>query len=71
MSDLTLIEKITELAAQRFRSFGGGKAAFGNPVAHALASEEVMFAAGVDIQDVVRFVLNAQSKLTNKDDRDN
>ena len=41
----------------RFRTFGGGKATEGNPMSYALKDKPLHFAAGVDVQEVVDFVL--------------
>ena len=40
-----------------FRTFGGGKATEGNLMAYALKDRPLQFAAGVDVQEVVDFVL--------------
>lgn len=43
----------------RFRTFGGGREPTdGNPIAHALKNHPLQFAAGVDVLDVVLFVLD-------------
>jgi hypothetical protein len=44
---------------KHFRTFGGGRDSADNPVAHALKDEPLQFAAGVDVQEVVLFVLGA------------
>jgi len=58
MNDET-IKEITRRTAAQFRSFGGGKTSQWNPIAIALADKPPQFAAGVDIEEVVRFVLCA------------
>lgn len=51
------INKLTEITGQRFRSFGGGQGSNWNPVVNALKDNPLQFAAGVDIKDVIVFVL--------------
>lgn len=51
------IKHITNSVRENFRSFGGGEATPGNPVAAALKDGRPQFAAGVDIEDVVTFIL--------------
>jgi hypothetical protein len=53
------VDEITKLCAHSFRSFGGGRGSTSNPIAAALQNEPAQFAAGVDISDVVRFVLES------------
>ena len=50
------ISVITNLVTAKFRSFGGSQGSTTNPIAAALCENPPMFAAGVDIKDVVRFV---------------
>ena len=53
-----LVERIVAETAANFRGFGGGKkSSWGNPISAALKGEPPMFAAGVDVEEVVRFVL--------------
>lgn len=50
--------EIALLIAQRFRTFGGGRVQDqSNPVSHWTKDEPLSFAAGVDVAEVVRFVL--------------
>lgn len=51
-------DRTTKLVAENFSTFGGGKANEWNPVSIALAKQPVMFAAGVDVKSVVKFVLD-------------
>ena len=51
------------LVAANFRSFGGGHVTRGNPISHALQDQSPVFAAGVDIREVVEFVLKHQPIL--------
>ena len=51
------VAKITELVGHSFRSFGGGKGSNNNPIAEALKDKPFQFAAGVDIREVVKFVI--------------
>lgn len=48
------IDQITKLVGQNFMSFGGGKG--GNPLAEALKDGPLVFAAGVPVAEVVKFV---------------
>lgn len=57
------VQSITENVRKNFRSFGGGYYTQGNPISVAIAEQKPQFAAGVDIEDVVRFVLKENSKL--------
>lgn len=50
---------LTEACRRRFRSFGGGHVTPGNPVSFALVDSPSQFAAGVDIRDVVTFIVEA------------
>jgi hypothetical protein len=52
-----LAEKIAEKIAQEFRCFGGNQGRTDNPVAHALDKGPLVFAGGVNVLDVVRFVI--------------
>ncbi len=47
------VEIVTAAIAERFRSFGGGNVSPDNIVSHALKDDPAMFAAGVDIKEVV------------------
>lgn len=54
----TPVEAITRKIGERFHTFGGGRTPTpGNPIAAALKDRPLIFAAGVDVADVVRFVL--------------
>ena len=54
----TVIADITAKCRSNFRSFGGGTYTPDNPLSIALAGGRPSFAAGVDIEEVVRYVLN-------------
>lgn len=41
-----------------FRTFGGGRGTRDNPISMALIDNPLQFAAGVDVKEVVQFVLN-------------
>ena len=57
------VADIVERVAEAFPSFGRGSArAWNNPVAAALEDKAPMFAMGVDIEQVVRFVLNCKDE---------
>lgn len=54
------ITDIVSAVAAKFRTFGvgsSGPAVQGNPLASALADKPPVFALGVDVEEVVRFVL--------------
>lgn len=53
----TLEDQIVEQAAAAFPSFGGGRVSDFNSVTHWTKDKSPMFAPGVDIRSVVRFVL--------------
>ncbi len=59
------IPSIVAQVAAAYPSFGGGKVTMGNPISAALKDKPPVFAAGVDINQVVRFVL-AVSKAPKK-----
>lgn len=65
------VDKIAEAIADRFQTFGGGRSgtrAYGfNPVAEALKDKPLMFSAGVDVRDVINFVLNYDALRTDGD----
>lgn len=67
----TRVQKIVRIAAQRFPSFGGGKAREGNPLSLVLKNEPPAFAAGVSIEQVVRFVLTKRDQLVYAQHRKN
>lgn len=54
---MSKIDRITQIIAHNFRSFGGGQKSNWNPVVNALKDKPLQFAAGVDIKDVVTAVL--------------
>ncbi len=62
----TRVQKIVKLTAAHFRSFGGGKVNSYNPISAALKDRPPQFAAGVDVEQVVRFVLNKNKSLKRK-----
>ena len=49
--------KIQQHIQKSFRTFGGGEVIPFNPVAAALKDEPLQFAAGVDVEDVIKVVL--------------
>ena len=53
------IKEIAKLTAKKFRSFGGERMADDdNPIAAAMKDKPAQFAMGVNIEEVVRFVLS-------------
>lgn len=66
MKKLNLTEQITIACANKFRSWGGGKTSDYNPIVNALSGGPLEFAAGVDIKDVVSFVLAEKAKAARR-----
>jgi len=64
------IARITSVVAKNFRSFGGGKVDSSNPISVAFKNRPPAFASGVNIEEVVRFVVSeiekSKKKLTKK-----
>ena len=56
------VDKITQIIGRKFRSFGGGQKSNWNPMVNALADNPLQFAAGVDIESVVKAVLSEAKK---------
>ena len=56
-------QDITALVAANFRSFGGGRGSKYNPISEALKDSPASFAAGVDIQEVVDFILEQAARI--------
>ena len=54
---MTKVDKITQYIGKKFPSFGGGQGSNWNPIVNALKDEPLQFAAGVEIESVVRAVL--------------
>jgi len=55
--DKETVNRISYKIVDKFRCFGGGKGSQWNPVAEALKNRSPQFAAGVDVKDVVAFVM--------------
>jgi hypothetical protein len=55
---------IVSAVAARFRTFGGGKVNPSNPISVALENKPPQFAAGVDIAEVVEFIVNEIAAAT-------
>lgn len=53
------VAKIVVAIGERFRTFGGDRDPGNNPVAHAHKGKPLAFAAMVDVEEVVRFVLDS------------
>ncbi|MDP3697850.1 MAG: hypothetical protein Q8R55_07655 [Candidatus Taylorbacteria bacterium] len=57
------IQKIVAAVAKNYRVFGGGTGSEFNPITEALKNESPQFAAGVNVEAVVRFVVrNAEDQ---------
>lgn len=52
------IKHIVHEIGRVFRTFGGGTYTANNPVSHALKDKPLQFAAGVDVEEVVKAVLS-------------
>ncbi len=60
--DESQVQEIVAQVVKNFRTFGGGKgSSWGNPIAEALKDRRPSFAGDVDVESVVRFVLDAAS----------
>ena len=62
------VDDIVWLVRHKFPSFGGGvcNRASNNPIEHGLQDQPAMFALGVDIKDVVKFVLKLAEQMASK-----
>jgi hypothetical protein len=60
------IDQIVEKVTTNFRTFGGGYVTPGNPISSALANHPASFAAGVDVREVVEFILKQNSAIQRK-----
>jgi len=49
-------DDIVRLVGLKFRTFGGGIESANNPIAQATIGKPFMFAAGVDVREVVQFI---------------
>lgn len=54
---VTRVNTLVNKVGQQFRTFGGGRDSEYNPITHALKDQPPSFAAGVDVREVVEFVL--------------
>ena len=50
---------IVKLVTARFRTFGGGQTSQFNPLVNMLSDKEPQFAAGVDVREVVDYIVGA------------
>ena len=50
---------IVKLVTARFRTFGGGQTSEFNPLVNMLKDKEPQFAAGVDVREVVDYIVGA------------
>ncbi len=53
------IDYIVMLVTARFRTFGGGRTSEYNPLVNILSDKEPQFAAGVDVREVVNYIVGA------------
>lgn len=51
------IQEIIDSVAANFRTFGGGRKSEWNPIANAIADAPPQFAAGVNVEAVVRHII--------------
>ncbi len=64
---MTRVQRIAVKVGVRFPCFGGGEIRTqNNPLAFALRNDPLQFAAGVDVTEVVKFVLAEQKKECRK-----
>jgi hypothetical protein len=55
-----LLDELIAKVGENFRTFGGGQVTVSsNPLAHALKDKPLQFAAGVDVSQVVTFIVIA------------
>ena len=66
MNDTELTNHLVKLMPEHFRCFGGGQGGDWNPIAEALKHRSTQFAAGVDVKDVVTFILAEAKCLRQK-----
>jgi hypothetical protein len=52
-------QRLTSWVSNNFHSFGGGQTSDWNPIVNATTNKPPMFAAGVDICEVVDFIVNS------------
>ena len=57
------IDEITQFIGENFRSSGGGQGSNWNPMVNALKDMPFQFAAGVDIEEVVKAVLKKSATI--------
>lgn len=63
MLDEQALQPLVRAVAKKFPSFGGGRDDNMNPIAHALREYPRTFAAGVSIEEVVRFVIEHGTEI--------
>lgn len=63
MNDSERVDMIVEECSRIFRTFGGGQKSDWNPIVNALTDKEPSFAAGVDVREVVKFILRRGREL--------
>jgi len=63
---MTRVQEITAKVGRKFRTFGGGQDPQDNPIAKALKDGRYQFAAGVDVEEVVRFVMSLARQAPNR-----
>jgi len=59
------INEITAKVANQFACFGGKRKVEGNPIATAFENKPPLFALGVDVREVVSFVLTEAARENN------
>lgn len=63
------LEVITSMVQDEFKTFGGGqKSTWGNPILAALEDHEPAFAAGVNVKEVINYVVDLYMILQLKQD---
>lgn len=64
LTDARLTQLITAKVSRNFSTFGAGQSGGGfNPVAEALQHRPAMFAAGVDVADVILYILEERKAI--------
>lgn len=59
-----MVSQIVTGIGERFRTFGGDRDFGNNPIAYVLRGKPLQFAAAVDVEEVVRFIIGAMREPT-------
>ena len=71
LTDARLTQLIIIKVARNFSTFGAGQSGGGfNPIADALQHRPAMFSAGVDVADVILYVLEERKAICREESQD-